>query len=321
MDDTSLNITNRSLNNSTNGVISSSEQSTECLPSWILDAIGVKSVYASDIAVTFINIPFAIFAFLANLAVIATIVRTPFLHVPVNVLLCSLAAADCLTGLVAQPVYASWRFLLHHLGDPCRLVHLYQASKSLPFLFVGCTFLNLAITSVDRFYAVSKPLAYRSAVTFRGMVKIVVSAWVLWFIYICLLETVVPKAIYEPMENFTMAALIIIPSGGHILTFLAIRTNNRKIMSASDNLRHATFYKREKKAARDMAFYTAATLLSLLPLLILLNFENSVFISNVLFPWANTATMLVSSINPVIQIRRNAALREALKTVFKSDTP
>ena len=153
------------------------------------------------------------------------------------------------------------------------------------------------------------------------MVKIVVSAWVLWFIYICLMETVVPETIYEPMENITLTLMIIIPVGGHILTFLAIRTNNRKILSATHNLQHATFYKREKKAARDMAFYTAATLLSLVPLLVLLNFENSVFTGNLLFPWAATATMLVSSINPVIQIRKNAALREALKNVFNLNIP
>lgn len=159
-------ILNSSLTNST---ASDREQSSDCLPSWILDAIGVKSVYASDIALMVVNIPFAIFAFLSNLAVIVTIIRTSSLHVPVNVLLCGLATADCLTGLVVQPVYTSWRFLLHHLRDPCTLVHLYQASKSLPFLLVGCTFLNLAITSVDRFYAVSKPFAYRTVVTFQGM--------------------------------------------------------------------------------------------------------------------------------------------------------
>ena len=151
------------------------------------------------------------------------------------------------------------------------------------------------------------------------MVRIVVIAWVLWFIYICLLETVVPATIYEPMENITLTSMIIIPVGGHILTFLAIRTNNRKILSATHNLQHATFYKREKKAARDMAFYTAATLLSLVPVMVTLNLANSVFTGNILLPWANTITMLVSSINPVIQIRRNAALREALKTVFKSN--
>ena len=175
INETFPNDTSGGLNNSLrNGTISNQEQSSDCLPSWILGAIGVKSVYASDMTLTIVNIPFAIFAVLSNLAVIVTIIRTPSLHVPVNALLCGLATADCLTGLVVQPVYASWRFLLHHLADPCSLVHLYHASKSLPFLVVGGTFLNLAITSVDRFYAVSKPFAYRAVVTFQGIFFIIV---------------------------------------------------------------------------------------------------------------------------------------------------
>ena len=159
--------------NASNSTVSSDVQSAPCLPSWILNAIRDQSVYVSDMVVTIINIPLAIFAFLVNLVVIVTIIRTPSLHRPVNVLLCSLAAADCLTGLVVQPVYVSWRFLLHHTEDPCRLVHLYQASKSLPFLFVGCTFLNLAITSIDRLFAVSKTMAYSTRITLRGIVDCV----------------------------------------------------------------------------------------------------------------------------------------------------
>ena len=157
------------LENTSTNAISNQSQCSPCLPYWTVNATDVQYVYASDIVVTIVNIPFAFFAFLVNLAVIVTIIRTPLLHRPVNVLLCSLATADCLTGLVAQPVYASWRFLLHHVVDPCKLVHLYQASKSLPFLFVGCTFLNLAITSVERLYAVSRPIAYSARVTLRGM--------------------------------------------------------------------------------------------------------------------------------------------------------
>ena len=152
------------------------------------------------------------------------------------------------------------------------------------------------------------------------MVKIVLSAWVLWLIYICLMETVVPKTIYEPMENLTLTSLIVIPVGGHVLTFFAIRTNSRKISNATHNLQHVTLFKREKKAARDMAFYTLITLLSLVPLLILLNFSHNVFTGSLLFPWAASSTMFVSSIIPVIQIQRNAALREALKNAFISNT-
>ena len=158
-----------SRNRSSSAVFNHS-QSSSCLPSWILTAINIHYVYTSDIIVTIVNSLFAFFAFLVNLAVIVIIIRTPSLHRPVNVLqLCSLATADCLAGLVAQPVYVSWRFLLHHVVDPCKLGHLYQASKSLPFLLVGCTFLNLAITSVERLYAVSKPIAYSARITLRGM--------------------------------------------------------------------------------------------------------------------------------------------------------
>ena len=134
------------------------------------------------------------------------------------------------------------------------------------------------------------------------MVKIVVSAWVLWFIYICLMETVVPKTIYEPMENVPLASLIVIQVGGHFLTFFAIRTNGKKISCFTHNLQHVTLFKREKKAAKDMALYTVVTLFSMVPLVILLNFKNNVITGSLLFPWAATSTLLVSSIIPVIQI-------------------
>ena len=141
------------------------DDSVICLSSWI----DSWSVYISDITVVAVNYLFSIFATLINLAVIVTVKRTPVLHRPFNALICSLAAADFLSGLVAQPVYASWRLLLHTTKDPCGLEHLFQVTKSLNFLFVGCTFLNLAITSVERLFAVSKPIAYSTTITLRGM--------------------------------------------------------------------------------------------------------------------------------------------------------
>ena len=41
--------------------------------------------------------------------------------------------------------------------------------------------------------------------------KTVVIAWVIWLIYIFLLETAAPKVIYEPKENITLTSLIAIP--------------------------------------------------------------------------------------------------------------
>ena len=147
-----------------------------------------------------------------------------------------------------------------------------------------------------------------------GMVKIVVSAWVIWFINIILMESTVPEGIYQPLENITIISMMVIITGGHVLTFHAIRNNNRKIFNATHNSQQAILFKREKKAFKDMTFYTVATLLSLLPLLVLLNHvENSIVSGHILFPWAQIFSQQISSLNPVIQIQRNAALRQALK--------
>ena len=93
------------LSHTTNNTVLNKDSSELCLPSWILNAAYVQSVYISDTVIITLSIPFAIFAVVANLAVIITIIRSPPLHRPVNVLPCSLAASDFLTGLVVQPVY------------------------------------------------------------------------------------------------------------------------------------------------------------------------------------------------------------------------
>ena len=152
-----------------------------------------------------------------------------------------------------------------------------------------------------------------------GMVKIVVSAWTVWFIYIIILETSIPRGVYETMENITLTSIIGIPICCHNLTFLAIRSNNRKILSITHNSQQAILFKREKKAFIDMALYTTATLMSILPILLLLNMENNIVAGNILFPWASTFTYLVSSLNPVLQIWRNNILRQALKAAIPSN--
>lgn len=151
------------------------------------------------------------------------------------------------------------------------------------------------------------------------MVKTVVCAWVIWLVYTVLLETVAPKAIYQPLESITLTSIMVIPIGAHILTFLAIRTKNRKISDATHNLQQAILFKREKKAFIDMGLYTVTTLLSLLPILLLLNMERNIVTSNILFPWAVTISCLVSSLNPIIQILRNTALRQAMKAIIPSN--
>ena len=59
-----------------------------------------------------INNIFNIFAFVSNVAIIFAVIKNPSLQKPCNILLCSLAFADCLTRITAQPMFIVWRFFL-----------------------------------------------------------------------------------------------------------------------------------------------------------------------------------------------------------------
>ena len=63
--------------------------------------------FIHEVVVSALKVPCCVFAFLGNLAVIVAVIKTPSLQRPCNILLRSLCATDCLTGLVAQPIFVA----------------------------------------------------------------------------------------------------------------------------------------------------------------------------------------------------------------------
>ena len=65
------------------------------VPEWFaVPSPNDSAAYINEVFLAAVNIPFCIFAFLNNLAIIVMIVKTPSLQRPCNTLLCSLAATD-----------------------------------------------------------------------------------------------------------------------------------------------------------------------------------------------------------------------------------
>ena len=115
------------------------------------------------------NIPFCIFAFLSNLAIIVTIIKAPSLHRPCNTLLCSLAATDCLTGITAQPLFVALRLTLYHVASTCsHQDKLFKAFYVTIMLTAGWSFVFLIVITFDRHFALSRPLVYRVNVANKG---------------------------------------------------------------------------------------------------------------------------------------------------------
>ena len=151
--------------------MSDKESSTICgLPSWLqIPSNGTAFATISDVILGAINVPFCVFAFLVNLAVIIAVIKTPSLQRPCNILLCSLATTDCLTGLVAQPLFVAWRLVIVRIHESCEYqAEMFHAFMTSQRVFAGWSFANLTVISCDRHYALANPLKYITNVTKRG---------------------------------------------------------------------------------------------------------------------------------------------------------
>ena len=151
--------------------MTSQGSTTVCgLPTWIaFPPANDSTSYINDTVALAVNIPMSIFAFVSNLTVIVIVTRTPQLRAPSNILLCSLAATDCLQGLTSQPLFYIWRLMLHRARQSCDYqIELFEGRYVFNTLTSGWSFATLTLISFDRALALSKPLFYRANVTNEG---------------------------------------------------------------------------------------------------------------------------------------------------------
>ena len=138
------------------------------LPGWIGIARNDTVAYINDILLAVVNVFFATFVFLSNLAIIVAVAKNPSLQKPSNILLCSLASADCLTGITAQPMFVVWRFFLQRAQQSCLNQRLmFDVYFAFNLFAVSLALSIIVIISFDRHYALSRPLVYRANATKR----------------------------------------------------------------------------------------------------------------------------------------------------------
>ena len=127
------------------------------------------AAYLNDMILVTVNGCLAIFAFLSNLVIIVTVIKTPSLQKPCNILLSNLAFADCLTGVIVQSMFIVWRLFLQRAQQSCRnQVLVFDMYYTLQVLTVGLSFVNVIIISFDRDYAMDRPLVYLTRATKTG---------------------------------------------------------------------------------------------------------------------------------------------------------
>ena len=177
----------------------STEDNDICgLKDWVPIPVNDSTTSITDLAVAVSNIPFGIFAFLSNLAIIVTVIKTPSLQRSSNILLCNLATANCLAGVTVQPIFAVWWINVQYVQNTCSSQQQLSTAFSVSnILMTGLSFTNLAVISADRCYAVSRPFAYRAKVTKEGKQIVLLFRHIL-FAYCD--RTLCAKSLIEPWQ-------------------------------------------------------------------------------------------------------------------------
>ena len=109
----------------------------------------------------------------SNGLVLVSVLRTPALRIPTNILICLLALSDLLVGLIFLPLQTGW-LLNFHLYKSC---YFYMVMIASGWTFCFTSFLSVVAVSCERYVALFQPLKYASLVTITRVQIIAIVIW------------------------------------------------------------------------------------------------------------------------------------------------
>jgi len=261
-----------------------------------------------------LNVPLIVTAILGNALVLTTILTTPSIRSLSMIMLCNLAVADFLVGLVTQPFY-----IVKELTENRLLDILWD---TIAYSFCGVSLLIITAISVDRFLALHYHMRYSTLVTISRVRYVISLLWCINFL---------SSAVYfsnDFIYHFAIAVItgicLIVSTFSYMGIYRIVRRHRLQIHAQREAVQGATseddlHYVRMKQSALNTFIFYLILVMCYLPMYILLTLHG---LSQKPWPteW-NFATTLVfanSSINPFLFCWRLRELREAaVKTAKK----
>ena len=133
-----------------------------------LDSPGNELIFSTAVVIALLSAP----AVVGNALILATIWRRTFLRTSFHSILSGLAVTDFLTGLISQPLYASFQLVNRknatvikdnpELGNAIEIIAIVSAN-----LFVNITLATMTVMSVERWLHMSRRSSRRPSTTSR----------------------------------------------------------------------------------------------------------------------------------------------------------
>uniref|UniRef100_A0A3P9Q5I3 G-protein coupled receptors family 1 profile domain-containing protein n=1 Tax=Poecilia reticulata TaxID=8081 RepID=A0A3P9Q5I3_POERE len=194
-----------------------------------------------------------------NLLVIISVFYFKQLHTPTNTLILSLAVADLLVGMVIFPLslFFPLSSCMYNVSLFCKIRDSFDTLLSI------CSIMHLCCISVDRYYAVCRPLTYRSKINGHVVVVMISVSWSVSVLIavsvvttrsnddeckdMCFVDVVMANFV-GPIVSFYLPVVIMLCI--YLKIFLVAQKQARSIQSIKSG---ATASKMERKATKTLA--------------------------------------------------------------------
>ncbi|KAG7508606.1 trace amine-associated receptor 1-like [Solea senegalensis] len=264
-----------------------------------------------------------------NLLVIISIIYFRQLHTTTNSLILSLAVADLLVGIVVFPFSMAFSLssCLYHEDLFCKV------RGSCDITLSTCSILNLCCISIDRFYAVCRPLTYRTKINHRSVAIMILLSWgvsVLIGIGVmtaglnseecedgCLIDLVTTNTI-GGILSFYLPVIVMLCI--YLKIFIVAQRQARSIHNtiSQSTKSGATVSKMERKATKTLAIVLGVFLLCWLPFFLWITVQP---VANNVVPvpvieTLNWLTLSNSMLNPFIYAFFYSWFRSAIRMII-----
>ena len=279
--------------------------------------VTARELYLTGVILIVVNSLTALTAIIGNMLILLTVSRTPALRTPSNTLLCCLAFADLLVGLIVQPTYTLQMVFEIQRNPSAFCITKIMTTGSLSWICAGVSFLVISAISVERLLAIKLHLRYKELVTIRRVLAVVVCFWIL-----C---SALTTARFLGASYETLVIIIVVMDvlciGITVYAYFKIYLQVRKLQNKTRNQFHLapasinihSFKRSAVTVLYIMAVFLACYIPFLSMLVVRMRHEGSLRL-NIAYNFAAAVVYSNSSLNPFIYCFRIKDIRIA---VFK----
>ena len=272
---------------------------------------------ADEIVAMVVYTSLAIGGFLGNIFIILVIYRTPRLKTVCGVLIANMAAADLMITSIVMPI------MVFTLVQGFLKLCFYDTAIYIAFLIAlfsgAASLLTLTALSVDRCFAVCRPMKHKAMATLTKVKVIIAKTWVkslLLPIVELFYRDSVPAKYIQTLGVIGCYAIILV-SG--VLTIRNVRASSSRIAAMHNDQGRvrmtAELKQRNKQVAKTMAVVVTLFTLCWIPIAFVISVKIPDPQDRIFF-WFATLGLANSSLNPWIYFYRQINYREALKLLL-----